>query len=601
MAVRTHLPSKDAALEDTIERATALLKRHGFSIDLVSWMNPVENCWSVHLRSNDCPHLYTNGKGGTKLASQASALLEFFERVSTNLFFADYYLGDDAASSGFVFYPDERWFSVEDPATVPTHASDGAELLNEELREFYDPAGELTPALLRDNNSDEQSRGIAALPFENMRREETVYFPVSVLNNIYASNGMAAGNTPTECRAQALAEVLERYVKNRVIAQGTCLPDVPEEVIDRYPRIQKGIAELREHGFSILVKDGSLGGRFPVICVILINPENGGCYASFGASCLFEVALERTVTELLQGRQLDQLDVFQPPSHDLEAVADTFNLESHFIDSGGLLSWRMFRDEPDFDFCDWDWSGSSAEECDRLKQMIFDQGFDAYCASYQSCGIYTCRIIVPGMSEIYPVDDLLWNNKSTGATLRPELLKLGRMTPDELKELLEYLHELELNDLQPISDAIGVLFDDDSSWKPVRVGELKAMLALAVGDLEQAAQWCQWCHNVGYLPPERQKLYRATLDLIEFELSEENPENYLAALESFYGRSLIQRSRRTILGESKFDGLDFADSWEELSPAHGRLLTLYRTLHRLKSSEVDPLSLLRPPTDLAGC
>ena len=107
MSAKTRIPGKDAALEDTLERATDLLSSNGFEVELVSWKNPVQNCWSVHLRVPECPQLYTNGKGASELAARASAILEFFERVSTNLFFADYYLGNDTATSDFVYYPQE--------------------------------------------------------------------------------------------------------------------------------------------------------------------------------------------------------------------------------------------------------------------------------------------------------------------------------------------------------------------------------------------------------------------------------------------------------------------------------------------------------------
>lgn len=585
MTAKTHIPGKDAALEETIEKATALLNSLGFPIQLVSWKNPVQNCWSVHLRSNECSQIYTNGKGASKLASQASAMMEFFERVSTNLFFADYYLGRDSATSDFLFYPEEKWFPVKDPTKIPTHSPDGTELLNEKLRKLFNPASELTCALLYDNNSDNQNRGISALPFEHLEKAETVYFPVSILNNIYVSNGMAAGNNSTECRAQALSEILERHVKNNVIANGICLPDVPQTVIDRYPHIQKGIAELRDHGFPIMVKDASLGGKFPVVCVLLLNPENSGCYASFGASCRFEVALERTVTELLQGRELDQLNVFQPPSHDFNVVADSFNLESHFIDSGGLLSWRMFRDKPDFEFTDWDFKSSSAEEYDRLKEIIRNLGYDAYFAKYLHCGIYTCRIIVPGMSEIYPIDDLVWNNKVTGAELRPQLLKLKQMSIDELKDFSENLDKLGLNDQQLISDLIGVIFEEDSAWNSLRIGELKAILALATGDLEEAAQRCQWCHRFGFLSAPRQRLYRIIQDLIDFELSDENPTDYFSSLKQFFGDQLVSKAQQIVNGEMTFYGLDFANSWEEISPAHNKLLSFYKELHLLKTAK----------------
>ena len=71
---------------------------------------------------------------------------------------------------------------------------------------------------------------------------------------------MSAGNTLMEARTQALSEIFERDIKFRIIREGLCLPDVPQSVIDRFPRIAAGIAGLRAAGFGILVKDASLGG-----------------------------------------------------------------------------------------------------------------------------------------------------------------------------------------------------------------------------------------------------------------------------------------------------------------------------------------------------
>lgn len=583
MITKTHILGKDAALEDTLEKARELLNKHGLPIELVSSKHPVQNCWSVHLRSSECPQIYTNGKGSSKIASEVSAIYEFFERLSTNLFFFDYHLGSDAAKQDFVFYPNEKWFPIESPSTIPTHHPDGTELLNTSLRSFYNAGNELIHEHLLDNNTDHLNRGIAALPFQNLTTQETVFFPISILTNLYVSNGMAAGNTPTECRAQALSEILERYVKNNIIAMGLCLPTVPPETLARYPRIQKDIEELRENGFPILVKDASMGGQFPVICVLLLNPINGGCYAAFGANCRFEVALERTVTELLQGRGLDQLDIFNRPSHNLDAVADELNLESHFIDSDGILSWKMFGDQPDYEFTDWNFEGSTAEEYEHLKSIITQSEHDIYCAEYLHCGIYTCRIIVPSMSEIYLPDDLIWSNKNTGASLRPKLLKMNQMSIEELNHFAEDLTELGLSDLHPISDAIGVLFDEGSVWHTLRIGELKGMLALATGNLEEAETWCDWCQHFEFLPPARKKLYCALHELINFELSNQDPVNYNTTLKHFFEKQTLIEAREIIDGTKTFHGLTFSDSWEKISSAHQNMLNIYQRLHPLKA------------------
>lgn len=188
-----------------------------------------------------------------------------------------------------------------------------------------------------DLQSSHYDRGIVAMPYVRQSDQTTVYIPQSIIANLYVSNGMSAGNSKFEARVQGLSEVFERHIKNKIIAEAISLPLIPAEVMARFPTIQAAIAKLEQEGFPILAYDASLGGKYPVICVILLNPNNGTCFASFGAHPRFQVALERTVTELLQGRSLKDLDVFTPPSFNHEDVAEHANLETHFIDSSGLF------------------------------------------------------------------------------------------------------------------------------------------------------------------------------------------------------------------------------------------------------------------------
>ena len=60
---------------------------------------------------------------------------------------------------------------------------------------------------------------------------------------------------------QGLSEVFERYVKNRIIAESISLPEIPAQVIARYPGVVEAIAKLEEEGFPILSYDASLGGE----------------------------------------------------------------------------------------------------------------------------------------------------------------------------------------------------------------------------------------------------------------------------------------------------------------------------------------------------
>ncbi len=584
---KTHIPGKDLSLEETIEKATSLLIALGLPVKAVSWLNPAPNCWSVHIQSTACPQLYTNGKGTSRLASLASGLGEFIERLATNLFFADYFLEGVGRHHAFCFYPDEIWFTPDAENRIPQYNQDGVELLNSNLRVFYNPQGEMTFGNLCDSNTNPERQSISALPFLALANGKTTYFPVSLLNNLYVSNGMAAGNSPAECCSQALSEIIERYVKNRIIAEGICLPDVPAALLKKYPKLCTILDTLTAQKLSVRVKDASLGGQFPVICVLVADPDSGGVYAAFGANCRFETAVERTLTELLQGRELDQLKNFQPPCHDLNLVADPYNLESHFIDSDGLLSWNMFKDETDFDFTPWDFDGSTEQEFNHLQHLVASQGWHIYRAEYLHCGMYSCRMLVPGMSEMYPIDDMVWNNKETGARLRPVLLRLPELNRKELDQLTELLDSLGLDDQQLISTIIGVLFDEPSHWATLRIGELKAMIYLAQNRPEDALVWCSWCVDFGALPSERLRHYRLLQSLLNFHIAGNNARDFSRGLRLFYQDKEVREATAIVAGKTKFSGLNFAESWAQLSSAHKNLLHIYHRINDIKVSFTD--------------
>ncbi|GAA3902631.1 30S ribosomal protein S12 methylthiotransferase accessory protein YcaO [Gibbsiella dentisursi] len=578
---QTFIPGKDAALEDSIARFQQKLIDLGFNIEEASWLNPVPHVWSVHIRDRDCPLCFTNGKGASKKAALASALGEYFERLSTNYFFADFYLGKRIAEGDFVHYPNEKWFPIPADETLP------AGILDERLQAFYDPEQELRASDLVDLQSGNVERGICALPFTRQSDRQTVYIPMNIIGNLYVSNGMSAGNTANEARVQGLSEVFERYVKNRIIAEAISLPEIPAAVLNRYPGVVEAIARLEEEGFPILAYDASLGGKYPVICVVLFNPTNGTCFASFGAHPDFGVALERTVTELLQGRSLKDLDVFTAPTFDDEEVAEHANLETHFIDSSGLISWDMFKQDADYPFVDWTFSGSTEQEFATLMGIFDQEGAEVYIADYQHLGVYACRIIVPGMSDIYPAEDLLLANNSMGAHLRETLLQLpgSEWQGPEYLALIQRLDDEGLDDFTRVRELLGIAPGKDNGWHTLRVGELKAMLALAGGDLEQALAWVEWTQdfNASVFTPARANYYRCLQTLLLLAMEDERDSaQYYHAFVKMYGQEAVEAASAAISGEACFYGLFAVDSDLQALPAHQALLAAYEKLQQAK-------------------
>lgn len=569
MQDQTFIPGKDAALETSIASMQDKLLKLGFHIEEASWLNPIANVWSVHIRDRDCPMLFTNGKGSSQKAALASALGEYFERLSTNYFWADFYLGKTIANSKFVHYPQEKWFALPKNNSLPNG------LLDDATRAFYDPEASLEASKLVDLNSGNEQRGICALPYSRQRDGATVWFPVNIIGNLYVSNGMSAGNTPTEARTQALAEIFERHIKFRIIAEAICLPDVPAEVIARYPPIQAGIEELRAAGFGILVKDASLGGKYPVMCVTLLNPQDQGCYASFGAHPRFEVALERALTELLQGRALDRLSGFAEPSFELDEVASPQNLETHFIDSSGPIHWNFLANQADYEFVDWNYSGTTEEEYRYLLERIHAEDYDVYIMDYEHLGVYACRIIVPQMSEIYQIDDLDWDNNSTGNPMREAILNLPNLSEEECADLLADIDDLGLDDHQPVAALIGLAPDAGSLWADLRVAELRTLLALVLEEEEAIREGCQWVRHFEQLHEERRRVYRC----IEALLDMDNPEDYADNMVLLYGQTCYEQARNLLSGKLRFWGISAPTSELKGFDMHQRLLAAYRKVH----------------------
>ncbi|WP_065649701.1 30S ribosomal protein S12 methylthiotransferase accessory factor YcaO [Pantoea eucrina] len=578
---QTFIPGKDAALEDSIARFQQKLQDLGFNIEEASWLNPVPHVWSVHIRDRDCPLCFTNGKGASKKAALASALGEYFERLSTNYFFADFWLGKTIANGDFVHYPNEKWFALPDDESLPEG------ILDARLRQFYDPDASLSAADLIDLQSGNTARGICGLPFTRQSDQQTVYIPMNIIGNLYVSNGMSAGNTANEARVQGLSEVFERHIKNRIIAESISLPEIPAEVMQRYPDVIEAIGRLEAEGFPIFAYDASLGGNYPVICVVLFNPANGTCFASFGAHPDFGVALERTVTELLQGRGLKDLDVFTPPTFDDEEVAEHANLETHFIDSSGLISWDMFKDEADYPFVDWSFAGTTQEEFATLMAIFAAEDKEVYIADYEHLGVYACRIIVPGMSDIYPAEDLLLANNNMGASLRETLLALpaSEWQPEAYLALIEQLDEEGHDDFTRVRELLGLATGKDNGWYTLRIGELKAMLALAGGDLDQALIWTEWTmeFNQSIFSAERANYYRCLQTLLLLAMEDERePVQYHRAFVRMYGQAAVDAASAALSGEAPFYGLQAIDEDLHALPAHQALLAAYEKLQAAK-------------------
>ena len=579
----TCIAGKDLPLEQTIANMSGILADLGMKIEIASWRNIVPNVWSLHIRDAQSPMCFTNGKGATKEGALASALGEFIERLNCNFFYNDQFWGEDIANAEFVHYPDERWFKPGAKDELP------AEILDDYCLGIYNRDGELRGSHLYDTNSGNTQRGICSLPFVRQSDNEVVYFPSNLIENLFLSNGMSAGNTLAEAQVQCLSEIFERAVKREILEGEMALPDVPQEVLAKYPGILAGIQALEEQGFPVLVKDASLGGEFPVMCVTLMNPRTGGVFASFGAHPSFEVALERSLTELLQGRSFEGLNDLPQPTFSGQAVTEPNNFVEHFIDSSGVVSWRFFSAKADFEFVEWDFSGngenSNAEEAATLFGILEDMGKEVYMAVYEHIGAKACRILVPDYSEIYPVEDLIWDNTNKALQFRADILNLHNLSKVGLRNLAKGLEHSELDDYTDITTLIGIEFDDNTPWGKLTILELRLLIYLALQKYEQAKDLVEAFLQYNDNTVERGLFYQAVNVVLEMELDEDlQLEDYEANFRRMFGDERMDAAIGSVNGSVRFYGLTPTSMKLEGLDRHLRLIESYKKLHAARAN-----------------
>lgn len=477
MADRTFITQHDLDLVQMIEMIHAQLKSWKIDIEVHASSNPLSHLHTSHVNVKGCTLISADGNGPTAECALADALNKLISGLGCNTFFDDYYLGEEIGNGDFVHYPDEKWF-VEDEDE--DERPEG--LLDEMLWDFYDPDEDLDLEDIFDFNSGAGERGVCALPFTRHSDNETIFFPVNFITNLYGDSGTGAGRNSDEARTKALLVLLSRYIEKRVIEEKISLPTIPKEVISRFSHSELLMEQLESEGFRLQTEDASLGGTFPVVSVTLIHPEDGNVVVAFGAALSLETALEQALRKILHRRGFEQNDDVKVPAFTTE----------QFTDATVVLPYAFFNKEADYAFVDWNHDVERGRASDYLCDLLQADDFEVYLADYDYLDLHTCRVIVPKMSECYPVENLVWHNNNEGAFYRASLLSLGSLDESEWARILENLEDEGLDDTLKVARFIGIAPNPDTRWASLQVGTLKGMLALALEDYDKALAWNNW-------------------------------------------------------------------------------------------------------------
>lgn len=436
---------KDSLPHETVNKIRNILYKLNIFVKEKWQSNPINDIYSVRLEIIGTK-IGANGKGTTEEYALASAYAEFMERLLNGVLFSNW---TTVGNEIFVISPDEEALIVEE------YYKDNL-IFDNIIKELNLPnrgisIGSISE--LRNNMHEKMNRidlikniyaehgKLLSIYFKNLSSEEKIPIPYRLLKNVYGSNGMASGNTYEETLVQAISEIFERYCLKQIILNNVVPPDIPMEVLrESFPNIYEYIVRIEAKGnYYVRVRDCSLGLGLPVVCTTLSNRSNQTSITDIGSHPDISIALERTFTEIFQGREFDQgWNAFSQHNN-----IEKYNIISLFRNSIGHYPDKFYSKNfsyaVDLVMISKKFS-SNLEMLSYFKELCKRNNFEIFLRQNNDLGFSAVHVIIPGMSEICNYDEIAYNIDLMSKKAFNVLSDTKEFSTNEILETLEFFN-----------------------------------------------------------------------------------------------------------------------------------------------------------------
>ena len=208
-------------------------------------------------------------------------------------------------------------------------------------------------------------------------------------------------------------------------------------------------------------------------------------------------------------------------------------------------------------------------------------------AEYTHLGAAACRILVPNYSEIYPIEDLIWDNTNKALLFRADILNLHRLDDAGLEALLERLDESDLDNYTDIVTLIGIEFDDNTVWGQLTILELRLLIHLALKQFAQAKEQVETFLQYNTNTVERRLFYQCMNVVLEVMLNDELAlDDYAVNFRRMFGNQRMDAVLGSVDGSVRFYGLTPTSMKLEGLDRHLRLIDNYKKLHMARANGI---------------
>lgn len=462
----------------------------------------------------------TVGKGLSPILAKASAYAEMAERVS---------------SAYFTFYTInfnlEKYYNIVSDVLQKKFLNGFTEKKNieiETVRNYFEKGFSETDFI----NFKKQELFDYWVDSYSFLDKKTKQIPITLIEAISASSGLAAGNTFEEAISQGACEIFERYAAYKIISERTSCPTIEIGSIDD-ERIHKLVDMFESMNINVIIKDFTLNNKIPAMGVLFINRSfeddknqlKKDLYykmLSVGSHIDLNEAIIRCFTERLQELSKQEFtnrkksdilyefwteklkkkykrtrDIYYDFFSDYE-----FEQDLSFLEKGENISIKKLRS------CS---NNDSLDDFNKILEICKSNNLDFQCVDYthRLINFPTVRIIIPPLSTShhpYVVDFLKIEDSTKKFNYFYGIKNFFKYTfegnkwidnLDDVKELIINIEEYLSKNLSQYSFPMRV----GCFYYPINLFYALAFANLAVKNQKEALQYFRLLYELNESPP----------------------------------------------------------------------------------------------------
>ena len=399
-------PYKAASPQDTIHQIRTILHELGiFTIEQHMQCEGMYYSCRVNIDNHDLGkyEIGANGKGMTAEYALASAYAELMERLENRMII----FGEKYATR--LFRQRNNQLNVDYIPELPFRYFPDETFREISPEEMWHLCLSLVPNAVK--NKQLQSLGndnykMYFADFYNTRTNDVEHLPYHLLRLTASSTGLCAGNVPEEAILQGLYEIFERYVLQQIYLQRLTPPTIPFELFDGAEIAHRLNRLHAEKGWSVEVKDCSLGKGFPVIGLLLIDRKKNRYTFRLGADLSPVIALQRCFTEAFQGADASERYLQPIRLDDNWDVCQEHN--QSVVNGMGRFPREIFYSKASWTFDGFSLKEQATHKEDLLymKKWLEKNRYTLYVRDNSFLSFPAYHLYIPGLSE---TDSLLYD------------------------------------------------------------------------------------------------------------------------------------------------------------------------------------------------